>query len=35
VFFITDAAQRPITDPELSRAIQQAICRELDDQAAA
>jgi [protein-PII] uridylyltransferase len=35
VFFITDAAQQPITDPELSRAIQQAICRELDDQAAA
>jgi [protein-PII] uridylyltransferase len=35
VFFITDAAQRPITDPELSRAIQQAICRELDEQASA
>ena len=35
VFFITDAAQQPITDPELSLAIQQAICRELDEQAAA
>jgi [protein-PII] uridylyltransferase len=35
VFFITDAAQQPITDPELSRAIQLAICRELDEQATA
>ena len=35
VFFITDDAQQPITDPDLSREIQQAICRELDDQAGA
>jgi [protein-PII] uridylyltransferase len=35
VFFITDGAEQPITDPELCRAIQQAICRELDEQAAA
>jgi [protein-PII] uridylyltransferase len=35
VFFITDAAEQPITDPELCRTIQQAICRELDEQAVA
>jgi [protein-PII] uridylyltransferase len=35
VFVITDSEQQPITDPELSRTIQQAICRELDEQAAA
>lgn len=35
VFFITDDQQQPITDQELRRAIQQAICIELDGQAAA
>jgi [protein-PII] uridylyltransferase len=35
VFFITDEHQQPIEDPERCQAIQQAICRELDGQAAA
>ena len=35
VFFITDEHQQPITDPQRCQAIQQAICRELDEQAAA
>ncbi len=35
VFFITDKEQRPIEDPELCTAIQEAICRELDQQASA
>ena len=35
VFFITDDQQQPIRDPELCRAIQRAICSELDEQAAA
>ena len=35
VFFITDNKQQPITDPERCAAIQQAICNELDEQAAA
>jgi [protein-PII] uridylyltransferase len=34
VFFITDAQQQPITDAKLRTAIQQAICSELDGQAA-
>ena len=33
VFFITDAEQQPITDPERCAAIQQAIRDELDEQA--
>lgn len=33
VFFITDSAQQPITDPKLCAALQAAICRELDEQA--
>jgi [protein-PII] uridylyltransferase len=35
VFFITDARQQPITDPERCAALQQAIRNELDEQAAA
>ena len=35
VFFITDNKLQPITDPERCAAIQQAICNELDEQAAA
>ncbi|MHA7817088.1 MAG: [protein-PII] uridylyltransferase [Pseudohaliea sp.] len=35
VFFITDNAQRPLTDPARCRDIQDAICRELDGQQAA
>jgi [protein-PII] uridylyltransferase len=35
VFFITNAQQQPITDAKLRTAIQQAICSELDGQAAA
>jgi [protein-PII] uridylyltransferase len=35
VFFITDKNQNPIEDPELCAAIQTAICKELDEQAAA
>ena len=35
VFFITDKNQQPIKDPALCEAIQQAICKELDEQAAA
>ena len=34
VFFITDEHLQPISDPERCQAIQQAICRELDGQAA-
>ena len=34
VFFITDNKQQPIEDPELCNAIQKAICKELDEQAA-
>jgi [protein-PII] uridylyltransferase len=35
VFFLTDANQHPITDPELCDAIQSAIRHELDEEAAA
>ncbi len=35
VFFITDSQQRPIEDPELCAAIQDAIKKELDERAAA
>ena len=35
VFFITNAQQKPITDPAVCAAIQQAICNELDEQATA
>jgi len=35
VFYITDSSGQPITDPELQENIQQAICSELDEQAAA
>ncbi len=35
VFFITNQNQQPIEDPELCEAIQKAICKELDEQAAA
>ena len=35
VFFITDEHHQPIDDPKRCQAIQQAICRELDEQAAA
>ena len=35
VFFITETNQQPITDPARCDAIQQAICNELDEQAAA
>ncbi len=35
MFFITDKNQQPIEDPELCAAIQKAICKELDEQAAA
>lgn len=35
VFFITDARQQPLTDAALCAEIQAAICRELDEQAAA
>ena len=35
LFFITDAEQRPITDETLCAEIQAAICKELDEQAAA
>ena len=35
VFFITDDKQQPITDQAICDAIQQAICEELDEQAAA
>ena len=34
VFFITDTNKQPITDPEICQALQQAIRRELDQQAA-
>ncbi len=34
VFFITNKDQQPIEDPALCEAIQKAICRELDEQAA-
>ncbi|MEM6580205.1 MAG: [protein-PII] uridylyltransferase [Pseudomonadota bacterium] len=34
VFFITDSKQQPIVDEELGKAIQQAICQELDERAA-
>ncbi len=34
VFFITDNRQQAITDPQLSNALQKAICDELDEQAA-
>lgn len=34
VFFITDKNQQPIEDPALCDAIQKAICKELDEQAA-
>ena len=33
VFFITDSRRQALTSPELSREIQTAICRELDEQA--
>lgn len=33
VFFITDSQQKPISDPEIAEKIQQAICKELDQQA--
>ncbi|MBT4521849.1 MAG: [protein-PII] uridylyltransferase, partial [Halieaceae bacterium] len=32
VFFLTDTAHQPLTDPDLCEAIQQAICNELDGQ---
>ncbi len=35
VFFITDHQSRPIEDPALCKEIQAAICKELDEQAAA
>ena len=35
VFFITTSDQKPIDNPELRREIQDAICKELDEQAAA
>ena len=35
LFFVTDANQQAISDPELCEAIQQAIRTELDEQAAA
>jgi [protein-PII] uridylyltransferase len=35
VFFVTDKHQQPITDEALCTAIQAAICKELDEQAAA
>jgi len=35
VFFLTDAQQRPIEDPDLCAAIQAAIRQELDEQVAA
>jgi [protein-PII] uridylyltransferase len=35
VFFITDANQQPIKDPEVCAALQRAICDELDEQAKA
>ncbi|MBB3045920.1 [protein-PII] uridylyltransferase [Litorivivens lipolytica] len=35
VFFITNKKQQPIKDPELCKDIQRAICKELDEQAAA
>ena len=35
VFFLTDEKQQAITDPQLCRTIQQTICAELDEQAAA
>ena len=35
LFFVTDANQMAISDPELCEAIQQAIRTELDEQAAA
>jgi [protein-PII] uridylyltransferase len=35
VFFITDRRQQPLTDAALCEDIQRAICRELDEQAAA
>lgn len=34
VFFITDAEHQPITDASVCQVIQQAICQELDEQAA-
>ena len=35
VFFITDADDQPLEDPELVAQIQSAVCKELDEQAAA
>ena len=35
VFFITDTSQRPLEDEALCSEIQAAICKELDEQAAA
>jgi [protein-PII] uridylyltransferase len=35
VFFITDSSQQPIADAALCDDIQAAICKELDEQAAA
>ncbi|MEP5765333.1 MAG: [protein-PII] uridylyltransferase [Halieaceae bacterium] len=35
VFFITDEQQQPLQDPDLCAKIQAAICKELDEQAAA
>jgi len=35
VFFITDKNEQPIEDEQLRRDIQAAICKELDEQAAA
>jgi [protein-PII] uridylyltransferase len=35
VFFITDKQQQPIADAQLCQAIQAAVCKELDEQAAA
>jgi [protein-PII] uridylyltransferase len=30
-FFITDSNNQPISDPELCRQLQQAICQQLDE----
>jgi len=35
VFFVTDANGEPLTDNQLCADIQAAICKELDEQAAA
>ena len=35
VFYLTDSNNQPLADPVLQQAIQQAICKELDEQAAA